>query len=100
MPAKLQKPYIKIVLCSFCFKMPYHDVNSSNAATTSNRYNENLSYDSRGNILTTIRTGNYTDAGSCLYNTIDNLTYYYSVNSNKLTSITDASATAPKPQGL
>jgi len=52
------------------------------------------------NILTTIRTGYYTDAGSCLYNTIDNLTYYYSVNSNKLTSITDASATAPKPKGF
>jgi len=64
----------------------YYDVSAANAATTSNRYNENLSYDLRGNILTMNRTGYYTDAGSCLYNTIDNLTYNYAANNNKLTS--------------
>lgn len=51
-----------------------YDVSAANAATVSNRYNESLTYDLRGNILTMNRTGYYTDAGSCLYNTIDNLT--------------------------
>jgi len=50
------------------------------------RYNESLTYDLRGNILTMNRTGYYTDAGSCLYNNIDNLTYNYAANTNKLTS--------------
>jgi len=78
----------------------YNDVSAANAATVSNRFNENLMYDLRGNILTMNRTGYYTDAGSCLYNTIDNLTYNYAANTNKLTSITDASATASKPKGF
>jgi len=45
-----------------------YDVSSANVATFSNRYNENLSYDLRGNILTMNRTGSNTAAGSCLYN--------------------------------
>ncbi|MBK7808753.1 MAG: hypothetical protein IPJ51_21070 [Saprospiraceae bacterium] len=64
----------------------YYDVSAANVASVSNRYNEVLTYDIRGNILTLNRTGYYTDAGSCLYNTIDNLTYNYAANNNKLTS--------------
>jgi len=64
----------------------YYDVSAANVASVSNRYNEVLTYDIRGNILTINRTGYYTDAGSCLYNTIDNLAYNYAANNNKLTS--------------
>ena len=78
----------------------YNDVSAANAATASNRYNEVLTYDLRGNILTMNRTGYYIDAGSCLYNTIGNLTYNYAANTNKLTSITDASAAVPKLKGF
>nr|WP_315143864.1 RHS repeat-associated core domain-containing protein [uncultured Flavobacterium sp.] len=54
-----------------------------------NMYNESLTYDKNGNILSLNRTGD-TDAaiGTIL---IDNLSYAYTLNSNKLLSVTDSS---------
>ena len=73
----------------------YYDVNASNVATATNRFNENLTYDSRGNIMTLNRTGHYTDVSNvCQYNTIDNLTYNYTANTNRLASVTDATVLA------
>ncbi|MBK9929615.1 MAG: RHS repeat-associated core domain-containing protein [Saprospiraceae bacterium] len=57
--------------------------------TNFDRYNENLTYDASGNILTLNRRG-YISAGN--YNVIDNLTYTMdATNSNRVSSVADAS---------
>jgi RHS repeat-associated protein len=64
----------------------------SDAAVTSNtnKYNESLSYDLRGNILTLQRNGAYTTATpTCDFGQIDNLTYSYTPNTNKVHKILD-----------
>jgi RHS repeat-associated protein len=62
----------------------------SNVVT--NMYNENLTYDKNGNIMTLKRNGdNDTQAGTI---GIDNLTYAYATNSNKLMRVTEAQPTA------
>jgi len=61
--------------------------------TNLNRYNENLTYDLNGNILTLGRRG-YISAGN--WNTIDTLTYTYGnpTNPNWATTIADGSGSA------
>ncbi|MBK8110456.1 MAG: hypothetical protein IPK46_09070 [Saprospiraceae bacterium] len=78
----------------------HYTVSSANAATASNLYNENLTYDSRGNILTLNRQGYYTSGATCAYNTIDNLTYNYSANTNKLNTITESASATYKNFGF
>jgi YD repeat-containing protein len=55
-------------------------------------YNENITYDPNGNILTYNRKGSPSIAGKQLE--MDNLTYNYLVNSNKLRHITDPTPVA------
>ncbi|AEE51476.1 RHS repeat domain-containing protein [Haliscomenobacter hydrossis] len=64
--------------------------------TNSNKYNESLTYDLRGNIQTLQRTGFYQNGGSCTYGQIDNLTYSYPTSpaSNKVHKILDGTTTA------
>ncbi|MBK8701526.1 MAG: hypothetical protein IPN29_19050 [Saprospiraceae bacterium] len=78
----------------------HYKVSSANAATASSMYNENLTYDSRGNVVTLNRQGYYTSAGTCAYNTIDNLTYNYSANTNKLNTITESASATYKSFGF
>ncbi|WGK95151.1 MULTISPECIES: RHS repeat domain-containing protein [Flavobacterium] len=62
----------------------------SNVVT--NMYNENLTYDKNGNIMTLKRNGdNDAQAGTI---GIDNLTYAYATTSNKLMRVTEAQPTA------
>ena len=76
----------------------YYDVNASNTATASNRYNETLAYDLRGNITALQRTGYYSSA--CNYGQIDNLTYTYTANTNRLASIADSAPATQKTHGF
>jgi RHS repeat-associated protein len=55
-------------------------------------YDENLTYDKNGNILTLKRNGD-NDAQTGAF-AIDNLSYAYATNSNKLMSVTDTPASA------
>jgi RHS repeat-associated protein len=60
----------------------------ANGSTWSNnpgKYNEAITYDVMGNILTLLRSG--------INNTTDNLSYDYGTMSNKLTSVTNSSTT-------
>ena len=58
-----------------------------------NYFNESLTYDKNGNIITLIRnSASPLDAAPLL--TIDNLTYTYQLNSNRLAKVTDSPATA------
>jgi RHS repeat-associated protein len=79
----------------------YYDVNSGNTASATNRYNESMTYDSRGNITSLTRTGLYQDASNnCLYGTIDNLGYNYSTLTNRLVTVADYSSVSnAKPKG-
>jgi len=76
----------------------HYKVSAANAATTSNNYNENLTYDSRGNIMTLQRQGYYTPA--CSYNTIDNLIYNYTTDLSRLASITENASATYKSRGF
>ena len=58
-----------------------------NVNPVTNMYNENLTYDKNGNILSLFRNGN-SDAISGTIG-IDNLTYNYTATSNKLLSVLD-----------
>ncbi len=70
----------------------YSDINASNTVTGSNRYDEKLTYDMRGNINTLQRWGLN---GACTWGMIDNLTYNYGSNgyniTNKLNTVTESS---------
>lgn len=80
----------------------YYDVNASSVASATNRYNENLSYDARGNINALVRTGHYQDASNnCVYGSIDNLGYFYTSNTNQVYAIADYQPnTYAKPKGF
>ena len=76
----------------------YNVSSSTGNASASNLYNENLTYDIRGNISTLTRQG-FAPA-ACDFGTIDNLAYSYASNSNKLNSITDGAANFYKDAGF
>lgn len=79
----------------------YYDVNSANVASVTNRYNESLTYDLRGNISSLQRTGYYQSGATCDYGQIDNLTYTYDATSpNRLKSMLDNAPTAQKSRGF
>ncbi|MBK8041496.1 MAG: hypothetical protein IPK21_01845 [Haliscomenobacter sp.] len=67
----------------------YFDVNTSGTATASNRFNETLTYDLRGNIGTLQRQGFI--QSTCTFGQIDNLAYTYAAGTNRLPSVADAS---------
>jgi hypothetical protein len=71
------------------------------ALNNSNAYNENLTYDERGNILTLYRTGKYKAAGqSCWTDAVtDQLAYTYQTGYNRLQKISDSAPAASKPYG-
>jgi RHS repeat-associated protein len=54
-------------------------------------YNESLSYDKNGNIMSILRKGN-TDVNATTFGTMDNLTYTYDAG-NKLTKVEDSGST-------
>lgn len=60
------------------------------AIPVTNSYNESLSYDNNGNILSLSRNGYYDNLASDVY-TIDNLQYTYSPQTNRLLKIDDSS---------
>ncbi len=62
------------------YQKPAHNITDS--------YNKNLTYDKNGNIMNLFRNGNL-EANNQVLN-IDNLTYTYEDNSNKLTTVFDA----------
>lgn len=74
----------------------YNDIDDAGTYTNSQKYNESLTYDKRGNISTLLRNGART---SCVHNgnpandfgQIDNLVYTYQPNTNKISTITDNS---------
>ncbi|MFZ1787926.1 MAG: hypothetical protein WAT92_06435 [Saprospiraceae bacterium] len=78
----------------------YYNV-AGTAATASNRYNENLTYDEKGNISTLNRRG-YANTGvnTCTYDIIDNLNYTYNSEKSRLTSISDAANATYRPYGF
>ncbi len=76
----------------------YFDVNNSGTASATNRYNENLTYDIRGNITALGRNGYY--SSTCGYGQIDTLTYSYTSNTNRLSSITDNALSSQKMHGF
>ena len=64
-------------------------MNTSGTATASNRFNETLTYDLRGNIGTLQRQGFI--QSTCTFVQIDNLAYTYAAGTNRLISVADAS---------
>ncbi|WP_199858514.1 DUF6443 domain-containing protein [Flavobacterium sp. Root901] len=68
------------------------------AATTNNAYNESLTYDKNGNILSLIRNGNNETTAA----QIDNLIYSYGVSNqtNQLTKVVDNAPAASKVNGF
>ncbi|MEL7119637.1 MAG: DUF5675 family protein [Bacteroidota bacterium] len=76
----------------------YYDVISSGNASGTNRYNEDINYDLRGNITSLERNGYY--SSTCNYGKIDDLTYSYSTNSNQLNSISDVASVTQRMHGF
>ena len=74
----------------------YNDIDDAGAYINSQKYNESVTYDKRGNILTLTRNG---ARSACVHNgnpandfgQIDNLVYTYTANTNKIATITDNS---------
>jgi RHS repeat-associated protein len=66
-------------------------VATDKTAISLNRYNESLSYDKNGNIISLLRLG-HTDVNATVFGTMDNLTYTYDAG-NKLTKVEDAGTT-------
>ncbi|QSW87973.1 RHS repeat protein [Flavobacterium endoglycinae] len=62
---------------------------TDNSAINAGRYNESLSYDKNGNIMSILRLGN-TNVTATTFGTMDNLTYTYDTG-NKLTKVEDTS---------
>ncbi|WP_276381600.1 DUF6443 domain-containing protein [Flavobacterium sp. H4147] len=62
---------------------------TDNSTLNAGRYNESLSYDKNGNIMSILRLGN-TNATATTFGTMDNLTYTYDTG-NKLTKVEDTS---------
>lgn len=59
-----------------------------NAVPITNSYNERMNYDKNGNIISLQRNGDFDDPVTALQ--IDNLSYFYTSNSNRLMKVTDA----------
>lgn len=78
----------------------YNVSSSTSVASMSNWYNENLTYDIKGNISTLTRQGYLSTVPTCAYNTIDILSYTYAANTNKLNSIADAANATYRPAGF
>ncbi|AEE49135.1 RHS repeat domain-containing protein [Haliscomenobacter hydrossis] len=76
----------------------YYDVNGSNTASNTSRFNESLSYDIRGNISTLQRQGYY--SSSCNYGQIDNLSYTYTASTNRLASISESAPMSQRSHGF
>jgi len=72
----------------------FHNYSDAGVISGTNNYNENLTYDLRGNIQTLQRTGFYQNGGTCTYGQIDNLSYSYTTNTNRLHKVLDATVTA------
>ncbi|WP_044233939.1 DUF6443 domain-containing protein [Haliscomenobacter hydrossis] len=72
----------------------FHNYSDAGVISGTNNYNENLTYDLRGNIQTLQRTGFYQNGGTCTYGQIDNLTYSYKPNTNRLHKVLDGTTTA------
>jgi hypothetical protein len=68
----------------------FYEVPSTNTASLTNKFNESLTYDQRGNISTLNRNGFYQSGTTCGYGLIDQLIYGYTANTNRLATITDA----------
>lgn len=69
----------------------YYDVNDFGGVTASNTYNSSFNYsDLRGNISTLNRAGLYLNGSCWTQATLDNLSYSYTTNTNKLSSISEA----------
>ncbi|SHF74702.1 DUF6443 domain-containing protein [Flavobacterium defluvii] len=68
------------------------------AATTNNAYNESLTYDKNGSILSLMRNGN----NETVVTQIDNLVYSYGTSNqiNQLTKVVDNAPTASKVNGF
>lgn len=64
----------------------FSNTNNLLAVASSQNYKERVSYDPNGNILSYLRNG---DAARL---SMDNLSYFYKVNTNKLHKVTDAAA--------
>jgi RHS repeat-associated protein len=81
----------------------YDNLNDAGTAVNNtNAWNENLSYDIRGNINTLTRTGKYktTPTATCWTDgQIDNLAYTYNANTNRLQKIADTAPVASIAQG-
>ncbi len=71
----------------------FNEYSDAGSITNSNKYNESLTYDLRGNIQTLQRTGYYQNGSTCTYGQIDNLTYTYTSNTNRVHRIQDAVTT-------
>jgi RHS repeat-associated protein len=72
----------------------FHNYSDAGVISGTNNYNESLTYDLRGNIQTLQRTGYYTNGSTCTYGQIDNLTYSYTANTNRLHKVLDGTVTA------
>ncbi|MEM6966640.1 MAG: DUF6443 domain-containing protein [Bacteroidota bacterium] len=59
-------------------------------AGVEDQYNSTYSYDSRGNITELTRNGVYNDGNNWLLQQIDDLSYTYSSNTNRLSVVTDS----------
>jgi RHS repeat-associated protein len=85
------KKYFTLPKLNQCYAYQYDNLNRLKAAfyqkagVATNAYNESLTYDKNGNILTLNRNGTSETATA-----IDNLAYTYEANTNKLTTVTDA----------
>lgn len=81
----------------------YDNLNDAGTAiNNTNAWNESLTYDIRGNINTLIRTGKFKSPVTATCWTdgqIDNLTYTYNANTNRLQKIGDTAPAASKVQG-
>ncbi|GAA3655903.1 DUF6443 domain-containing protein [Flavivirga jejuensis] len=73
------------------YNYSYDELNRITGATNTSNTNYNISniaYDKNGNILNLQRQG-HTNAGATLFGTMDNLSYTYETNSNKLLEVAD-----------
>lgn len=71
----------------------YQRPNSSGIGVVTNAYNESLTYDKNGNIITLQRNGDIEEIAPALE--IDDLNYVYRANTNELIKVTDNLTTSP-----
>ncbi|MCZ8089033.1 RHS repeat-associated core domain-containing protein [Flavobacterium sp.] len=71
----------------------YQRPNSSGIGVVTNAYNESLTYDKNGNIISLQRNGDIEEIAPALE--IDDLDYVYKANTNELIKVTDNLTTSP-----